>query len=100
MQIKVAGFLACDFLISIMHEALHQFGAKDFYYPQSLKILAETFFGESIMLAHSCDKIDPLTAYLIGWTNSVDFSTEAFLRTTSSYTQEDLYEACRKEWKK
>ena len=50
---------------SLMHEILHMYGAHDLYYPEQLKTLSTEILGESCM--NRANGIDPLTAYLIGW---------------------------------
>ncbi len=82
---------------SIMHEVLHQFGAKDYYYPELLKDSAKLHIGDSVMMTAGCERIDPLTAYLVGWTNEIDSASEYFLRVTSHYTQKDIDEVIRAE---
>ena len=54
---------------TIMHELLHQFGACDLYYPRELRDLVAKMGYLSIMAIGNTDLIDPLTAYLIGWTD-------------------------------
>lgn len=52
---------------SLVHEILHLYGAHDLYYPDELKRLTAETLGESCMNRSS--GVDPLTAYLIGWTD-------------------------------
>lgn len=82
---------------SIVHEVLHQFGAKDYYYPEPLKESAKLHIGDSVMMTAGCERIDPLTAYLVGWTDEVDMRSGYFLRVTSNYTQKDIDDAIRAE---
>lgn len=68
------------------HELSHVFGAKDFYYPSEIKELAGSLLPDSIM--NSGEIADPLTAYLIGWTQSLSDSALEFLEDTNSITVE------------
>lgn len=74
---------------SLFHEMCHLYGAKDFYYPNEVKALADKYLPDSIM--NSGDKVDPLTAFLIGWTDTLSSSAESFLRETSYITNEYLH---------
>ena len=71
---------------ALQHELFHVFGAKDYYYPKEVKILATAAFPDSIMT--SGDTVDPLTAYLIGWTDTVPDSVLQFLKDTNTLTSE------------
>ncbi len=62
------------------HELYHLYGAKDLY-PKSVKTIAESFFPTSVMLDSSL-AVDELTAYLIGWTNTLSEKAVAFLEAT------------------
>ncbi len=67
------------------HEFLHLFGAADLYNDPALKAVGERYFPNSLMLVSSADsEIDPLTAYLIGWTDEPDETVTAFLAETLS----------------
>jgi len=79
----------------LIHEVFHQYGAEDFYYPPAYVNACQKHFGESIML-HTSRKVDPLTAYLIGWTDTPSAAAVAFLRDTASVTREEVIEARRK----
>jgi len=78
---------------SFQHELSHIFGAKDFYYPQDVKKTAAEYFTDSVM--NSGKSADPLTAYLIGWTDTLSESALGFLKDTNSITAEEM-EAHRK----
>lgn len=78
---------------SFQHELSHVFGAKDFYYPQDIKKLAGELLADSVM--NSGEIADPLTAYLIGWTDKLSDAALEFLRDTNHITLADL-EANRK----
>lgn len=68
------------------HELSHIFGAKDFYYPTEVKALASECFSGSIM--NSGETADPLTAYLIGWADTLSQSAVGFLEDTNSISKE------------
>lgn len=77
---------------ALYHELNHVFGAKDFYLPQSVKELAETYLPGSIMVDSGEGVMDALTAYLIGWTDDLSTEAMAFLRSTADLTKEQLDE--------
>ena len=79
------------------HELSHIFGAKDFYYPADVKDLAETHLPNSIMISSSQGIMEDLTAYLIGWTDTLSDSALAFLKETAYLTNEYLAEEHKKE---
>lgn len=70
------------------HELLHMFGAKDYYYPAEVKKLAETYFPNSIMNASENVVTDPLTAYLVGWTDTLSHEAMQFLDETAWITSD------------
>ncbi len=66
------------------HEILHLFGAIDFYTLVDERLsLIEEYFPNEVMLTNYYDKrdsiISPPTAYLLGWTNSLEQKYEIFL---------------------
>lgn len=71
---------------TFQHELSHIFGANDFYYPDHVMQLATTHLNESVM--NSGDIADPLTAYLIGWTDTLSAGATAFLEQTNEITAE------------
>lgn len=75
------------------HELFHLFGARDFYYPERVRLLAEQYFPNSTMLVTEYPDIDPLTAYLIGWTDRLSLAAESFLRETLWLTDEGVAQA-------
>jgi len=75
---------------ALFHEMCHLYGAKDFYYPNEVKALADEYLPDSIM--NSGDTVDPLTAFIIGWTDTLSASATSFLRETSHITNEYLDE--------
>ena len=80
---------------AFQHELSHVFGAKDFYYPESVKSVAETYLPNSIMCTG--EEVDPLTAYLIGWTDTLTDDVLQFLRQTNDCSQEYMDEEREKE---
>jgi hypothetical protein len=70
---------------SFYHEFCHIFGAVDFYYPDDVKELAEKNLPDSIMNSGG-KKVDDLTAYLIGWTKTLNDGATKFLRGTNHIT--------------
>ena len=83
---------------AIAHEVLHQFGAIDFYFPQEVESIAKKYIGSSIMGGSSSLTVDDLTAYLVGWKDTVSASSYEFLRDTM-WVNEACDEAAKhKEW--
>lgn len=80
---------------SFRHELYHLFGAMDFYYPQEVEELANTYLAQSIMCRG--DKTDALTAFTVGWDNELDAAPLAFLEATKHLTQSYLDEEKRKQ---
>ncbi len=76
---------------AVGHELLHLYGAKDFYYPTEVHDAASEHLGESIM--NHADTVDDLTAYLVGWTNTLSEHAASFLGATEHLTKEDLSQA-------
>lgn len=76
----------CSFVYSseagFRHELLHLFGAKDLHSPEAVKTVAEEVFPESVMLSPENKTVDNLTAYLIGWTDTLDEASSAFIQRT------------------
>jgi len=78
---------------SVVHELMHLYGARDLYYPQSCKKIAEDIFPASVMLTYNSTAIDRLTAYCIGWQDSLADSAINFLKSTAHVTEEEFDEA-------
>lgn len=76
---------------TMIHEVLHQFGAIDFYLPDTVKQTAEKLFPESVMLRGW--EIDDLTRYIIGWEKKLSDKAKQFLDETSGVTAEEIAEA-------
>lgn len=72
---------------AIYHEVCHLFGAKDFYYPLEISDLVDTYLTNSIMADSEDGVMESLTAYTIGWTDSLSDSALRFLEKTAYLTQ-------------
>ena len=79
--------------VSIRHELCHTHGAMDFYFPQETVDAANQYLSESLMLNSANGSVDDLTAYLIGWTDTLLPNAEAFLRAVNHLTQADIVES-------
>lgn len=84
---------------TIAHELLHQFGARDYYFPERITAKAKQYFGNSIMGIGDY-VVDDLTAYLVGWKNTISAHTYWFLKDTMWYTWDEYIAALNAEWKK
>lgn len=82
-------------LSSFRHELYHLFGAKDFYYPNEVEVLANTHLAHSIMCRG--DEMDALTAFIVGWDEELDPDPLAFLEATKHLTQSYLDEENKKQ---
>jgi len=79
---------------TIKHELYHLYGAEDFYHPYDLAEMTRGFFPESIMLSSSDEyKVDDLSAYLIGWTDSFHEGVQDYLYETLYLTTSYLRES-------
>ena len=76
----------------LYHEVAHIFGAKDFYFPDEVQTLAEEHLPNSIMVNSGTGVIDDLTAYLIGWTDTLSDAALTFLQETAYLTYDYLAE--------
>lgn len=61
------------------HELLHLYGAKDLYTPERIDKIAARYFSDSVMRVSGGFVLDPLNAFLIGWTDTLNDSAKAFL---------------------
>lgn len=77
------------------HELLHIFGAQDYYYPEEVDAWAGKRFSDSIM--NSGEEVDALTAYLIGWTDTLSDNAIGFLEDSISITTSYMLEQNEKE---
>ena len=84
---------------TVIHELLHQFGAQDLYFPAAVRERAERYFQNSIM-GIGKQEMDDLTAYLIGWKDTVSAATYWFLKDTLWLDAKGWCDACSEEWKK
>ena len=92
----VASLHAQSSLFTIIHETLHLFGARDYYYPDSVRRVAEYCFQNSLMLSSSRgSQIDSLSRYLVGWRKELDPAACFFLSYTEGLTSTQLLEANR-----
>lgn len=80
----------------VRHELLHLYGAQDLYQHGVYEQAARENLPRSIMLTSDGDcTVDPLTAYLVGWTDRLDPGAEAFLAATAHVTRAELDAAFR-----
>lgn len=76
---------------TVRHELLHLYGAEDFYFQEDVEAAAGEYFPDSVMLNSDYDSVvDPLTAYLVGWTDEPDAQATAFLNAIASLTNEEV----------
>ena len=85
---------------TIAHELLHQFGAADYYFPGEMESLATRYFGKTIMNDHGCLSVDELTAYLVGWTDTVTAYGWWFMKESMWLTEEVWQKALDDIWAK
>lgn len=76
--------------VAYRHELYHLFGAPDFYMPRAVKEGAERHFPNSTMLTEENAMTDELTAYFIGWTDTLTDKALTFLQETAHVTPEDV----------
>lgn len=76
----------------VCHELLHLFGANDYYVYDLYEQTAEKYFPDNIMLSGDNTFVDPLTAYVIGWTKDPTPEGIAFLTETADLTEEQRNE--------
>lgn len=80
------------------HELYHLFGAVDYYFPAEIEQLAQTYYSDSVMLGETSEPTtDPLTAYLIGWTDTLSDDALLFLQESSHLTAEYMNSEHEKE---
>ena len=73
---------------TIIHELLHQFGAKDIYVLEGCMDSVQKLKYASIMAYHG-DAIDSLTAYAIGWSSEIDESAVNLLEASKHIKLKD-----------
>ena len=76
----------------VAHELLHQFGAMDYYFPEEVATWAKRYFKDSIMGVGDGMAVDDLTAYLVGWKDTVSAASWWFLKRTSHITAERFFQ--------
>ena len=80
-----------------IHEVFHVFGAVDFYYPEDAVRACERLFPNSIMRYSGINRyFDPVTRYLIGWTDRLTKKAKDFLEETKHLTRFQVESARRK----
>ncbi len=80
---------------SFCHEMFHLYGAEDFYYPMVVSNAATQYLSGSIMF--NGDKVDDLTAYIVGWKKTLTEDAKGFLKATAHLTEKDMAEADKAE---
>lgn len=76
---------------TLCHEFYHIFGAQDYYYPEQIQKCAKKYFPNSIMLnAADTSEVDDLTAYLVGWTDTLTPVAQKFLRETAGVSEAEV----------
>ena len=81
-----------DDISALKHEILHLFGAADFYYHDYLDYAAGEYLGDSVM-ASSDGPVDDMTAYLVGWTDSLTENANLFVYAGAAIGNEELLKA-------
>ncbi|MBR5786523.1 MAG: hypothetical protein IKY41_07515 [Clostridia bacterium] len=70
------------------HELYHLYGAVDFYLYKDALAASKIFLPNTIM--SSGTETDPLTAYQIGWADTLSASALSFLESTAHITSKDI----------
>lgn len=78
---------------ALRHEMCHLFGAKDMYFPQETVQAAKQYLENGIMYGDCRGDIDDLTAFVIGWTDTLSANARGFLDATNSLTEEYIADA-------
>ncbi len=84
---------------SLFHELCHLYGASDFYFPEKLSELVNTYYPNSIMRGSSTEnpEVDGFTAYLMGWTDKLMGRDQQFLKELEKIPLSDFTEAVQTE---
>lgn len=82
---------------TLLHELLHQYGAPDYYYPAAVREAAARWLQNSVMGVGDA-VVDDLTAYIIGWRNTLTERAVRFLDDTAFMTQQEYKTALAQEW--
>ena len=91
--------IASDFDVdTIIHELLHQFGARDLYFPQVVRDLVTIMGYKSVMASGNSCEVDSLSAYLIGWTDEIDDGAVQILEATKHITRQQFWDMLNAEW--
>lgn len=76
---------------TVRHELLHLFGAEDFYFYEEVEAAAYRHFPRSVMLNSDTNaETDPLTAYLVGWTEEPEGAAADFMADISHLTNSEV----------
>lgn len=78
---------------AIAHELLHLFGAVDLYFPYHVYGLTMQHFPTSYMCSYEGNEVDPLTQYLIGWTDTLSPKAASFVQQFPDYTLDKYHHA-------
>jgi hypothetical protein len=84
---------------AMTHELLHQFGAVDFYFPERVRQTAERYLPDNVMRSR-CYVVDDLTAFLVGWRETLSAYVLCFLQDTMWITRSLYSQLLSDEWKK
>ena len=71
--------------LALAHELLHMYGAIDLYdynKHEGVQSAAKKYFWNSVMMDGETALVDPLNAYLVGWTDVLTPKAKAFMRAT------------------
>ena len=83
--------------ITYRHELYHLFGAADYYFPKAVEESALRYYPNSTMLTGENAVTDNLTAYLIGWKDTLTNDALVFLQETAHLTAEYVEQEHAKE---
>ena len=93
---KTAEMLRGLFAFVIYDKQEHTlYGARDYYFPAAVSAAAGTYLQDSIM--SNGKTVDSLTAYTVGWTDTLTMGAKGFLDTVAFLTREDLEAAAKAE---
>ena len=79
-------------LSSVRHEICHIYGAEDFYFPDATVAAMNKYLPTSLMYNHYND-VDDLTAFLIGWVDTLSANARSFLEETNHLTRDEIEDA-------
>lgn len=94
-DVELVNLYECD-SYTFVHEALHLFGAVDFYYPDEVNEASKRILGDTIM-REDVETVDSFTAYLVGWTDQISDKSLEFLKETAHITYDEWVEANKNE---